>query len=189
MALRRTTEPASEPITTTEAKAHLRVASATDDVYIAATIKAVRQVAENILGRSLMLQGWTKTLDYFPDQIELPYPPITGVTNIDYYDTDGTLVTLSPTTYTLDSASEPGWIVPAYSYAWPDTLDAVNAVTVTYTAGYADAASVPEAIKQWMLVQIGNLYENREATVPGVTITPLPFIDGLLDPYRVLRAA
>lgn len=187
MALRLTVDPATEPVSTAEAKAQMRVVSSADDTLIAALIVAARQQAENILGRALMQQTWQKTLDEFPDAIELPYPPIQSVTTLDYVEPDGTTVTLAAGSYVVDTASEPGWIVPAYGYDWPDTREQINAVIVTYVTGYADAAAVPQAIKQWILLMVAHYYENREATVPGVNMTPLPFIGGLLDPYLVVR--
>lgn len=187
MALRLTVEPATEPVSTAEAKAHMRVVHSSDDTLIAALIVAARKQAENILGRSLLPQTWQKTFDEFPDSIELPYPPIQSVTTVDYVEPDGSPVTLTAASYAVDIASEPGWIVPAYGYDWPDTREQINAVTVTYVAGYANVGAVPQAIKQWILLMVGHYYENREATVPGVNMTPLPFISGLLDPYLVVR--
>jgi uncharacterized phiE125 gp8 family phage protein len=186
MALRRTTDAATEPLTTAEAKAHLRVTASTDDTYIDMLVKAARTMAENELRRSLITQTWTKTLDQFPDAIELHYPPIIAISSVKYYDTAGAQQTLDPGLYTLDSASEPGWIVPAYGRTWPATLAAINAVEVIYTAGYGAAAAVPQAIKSYILLHVGHLYENREATMPGVSITPLPFIGSLLDQHRVV---
>lgn len=187
MALLRTTDATTEPITTAEAKAHMRVTISTEDAYIDNLVKVARLTAEQETCRSLITQTWTKTLDEFPEAIRLDYPPIVSVTSVKYFDVDGVQQTLSNVSYTLDNQSEPGWIVPAYGYIWPDTLQAINAVEVVYVAGYGGAADVPQAIKSWMLLMIGHLYENREATVPGVTITPLPFIGGLLDQYRVVQ--
>ena len=187
MALRRITEPATEPVSIAEAKAHVRVTHSTDDALIGALITSVRQAAENELGRTLMTSTWEKTLDEFPDAIELHYPPVAAITSVEYLDDAGTVTLLAAASYTLDERSEPGWLVPAYDYEWPTTLDSINAVTVTYTAGYGTAADVPEAIKAWIKVHVGHLYENREATLIGAPVVPLPFVSGLLDPYRVVN--
>lgn len=186
MALRRTTDAATEPVTTAEAKAHLRVTTSTDDTLIDSLVKAARQMAENELGRALITQTWTRTLDEFPDAIRLYYPPIISVTSLKYYDTAGVQQTLDPSLYSVDLKSEPGYVVPAYNTCWPATLCTINAVECVYTAGYGAAAAVPQSIKNWMLLQVGHLYENREASMPGITITPMPFIGGLLDQYRVM---
>ena len=187
MALLRTIDATVEPVSTAEAKAHLRVTSSTDDALIGTLITAARQSAENRLRRSILPQTWELTLDKFPDAIKLAYPPLIGVTTLKYLEpVAGVPTTLNALSYTVDGKNEPGWIVPAYSYEWPDIYDAINAVEVTYTAGWATAADVPQVIKAWILLQIGNLYENREATVPGVSMTELPYCDALLDGYRVV---
>jgi len=163
------------------------VSASTEDGLIGALIVAAREIAENETGRSLISQTWKKTLDAFPRGIVLPYPPALAVTHIKYTDLDGVLQTLAPASYTLDKEQEPGWITPAYGYAWPDVRAVVNAIEVVYTAGYGeDAGSVPQAIKQWILLTVGHHFENREASVAGVSIAPLPFLAGLLDPYRIL---
>lgn len=52
------------------------------------------------------------------------------------------------------------------------------------TVGFgANPSDVPASIKQWILLQIGYLYENREAATDG-TKTPLPHLHALLDPFR-----
>ncbi len=187
MALRRITDAATEPVTLSEAKAHLRVTASDEDALITALITAARTTCENEIRRSLITQTWELTLDQFPDAIELPYPPIIGITSVEYIDaTSGTETTLSSASYTLDAKSEPGWLVPAYGYNWPSTRDEINAVTVTYTAGYGNAAAVPEAIKGWIKLMVGHLCENREAVVVGASVAKLPFAAGLLDPYRVV---
>jgi uncharacterized phiE125 gp8 family phage protein len=49
---------------------------------------------------------------------------------------------------------------------------------------------IPEGLRAWMLLSIGTLYENREAVMVDNRISvaelPLEFIDGLLDPYRLM---
>lgn len=47
---------------------------------------------------------------------------------------------------------------------------------------------VPSGIKSWMLLRINSLFENRGeyAVGQGVGVDPLPFVDSLLDPYRVV---
>ena len=180
------TPPAVEPITLAEAKAHLRVTASDEDALITALITAARTTCENEIRRSLITQTWELTLDQFPDAIELPYPPVIGVTSVQYIDaTGGTETTLSAASYTLDAKCEPGWLVPAYGYEWPTPRDEINAVTVIYTAGYGASSAVPEAIKAWIKLHVGHWYANREASVVGATAVQLPFAAGLLDPYRV----
>ena len=138
-----------------------------------------------------MLQTRKATYDVFPPANELLYPPILGVTDVRYYDREGgTLIAVPASSYSIDIESEPGWIVAVAGVGWPDTVVAVNAVRVNYTAGYGeDAEDVPQAIRQWILLRVGHWYENREASIVGAPVEPLPFLNGLIDCYRVRRIA
>lgn len=186
MPLKLITAPTVEPITLAEAKAHLRITGNDDDTAIGVLITTARQTAEQITGRALMPQTWEKTLDAFPDnEIELPWPPLVSITSVKYIDIAGSQQTLASTEYTADNDSEPGWLLLAYGKDWPATQEVANAVRVRYLAGYADAASVPAAIKNWMLLKIGELYANREASAERPAVAH-GFADHLLDRYTLL---
>jgi len=185
------TPAAAEPIDVSEAKASpsLRVATATDDTDIGVLIATARDMAETITRRAFVTQTWEYVLDGFPTGgIVLPMPPLQSVTSIKYIDTDGTQQTLDALLYAVDTDSEPGLVVPAYGESWPSTRDEVNAVRVRFVAGYGDAADVPAAIKTWIKMRVGTLYDNPQALVVGQTVMNVPrdFIDGLLDGYRVI---
>lgn len=59
-------------------------------------------------------------------------------------------------------------------------------------AGTGDSfiGEIPSGLKAWMLLRIGTMYENREAVVIAerhtMEVMPDPFVDGLLDPYRMV---
>lgn len=120
-------------------------------------------------------------------KIELPFPSLQSIEFIKYKDSSGALVTLDPSLYTIDNASEPGVLTPAPGQYWPDTQNIMNAVQIGYTAGYGDAAAVPSGIKSWILLRLGALYENREETAVGqrFVVAELPFVASLLDPYLI----
>ena len=120
-------------------------------------------------------------------KIEIPFAPLQTIDSVKYLDSTGALVTMAPTLYTVDNASEPGVITPAPDQFWPNTQNIMNAVQITFTCGYGLAAAVPPGIKSWMLLRIGALYENREEVVVGSRIASvdLPFVDRLLDPYQI----
>jgi hypothetical protein len=60
-------------------------------------------------------------------------------------------------------------------------------VRVVFDAGYGTPSDVPEGLKSWIKLRIGSLYAHREemSILSKGRIDPLPFVDGLLDPYRV----
>lgn len=124
-------------------------------------------------------------------EIWLPFPPLQTVESITYVDQQlGTVLTLDPALYIVDKISEPGRIMPAYGTTWPLTQIQPNAVLIDFTCGYGDTATtVPACVKQWMLLQLGVAYENRELEILAGrgTIQHFPFADRLLDPIRVRR--
>lgn len=181
-------EPAVEPVTLAEAKLHCRVDHADEDTLISMLISVAREQCEHILGRSIAMQTWETVLDLFPqyNDIELFNPPIVEITSVKYIDeATGQETTLNANQYVLDKDSEPGWLMPAAGITWPATADVANAVRVRYTAGYA---SVPKAIKHWILLAVGEWYKSREAMVDNTKMQlPHDFNAGLLDRYRVWR--
>ena len=190
MALKLITAPAAEPVSTSEAKSHLRVDTTADDTYIGTLITVARQNVESHLRRALISQTWEVVLDDFPaGVIRLPKPPLASVTSIKYTDDEGNESTDSSDNYVGDSDTEPGRVVLKSGESWPsDTLAAANGVRVRYVAGYGSAAAVPNPIRQAILLLIGTLYENRESVLvaQGVTVAQLPFgVEALLMPYRI----
>lgn len=188
MALKQITAPTLEPVTTSEAKSFIRVTTSADDTLIGLLIKAAREHGENITRRAWMTQTWELTLDGFPSGgIVVPLSPLQSVTSVRYTDTDGTDTLLAAAEYSVDDENEPGLIVPAYGETWPTTRDEINAVRVRYICGWTSAANIPEALKIWLKIRVGTIYEQREALVVGQAVAGVPrdFIDGLLDSYRV----
>lgn len=187
--LRLVADATDEPVTLEEAKAHLRVDVTDDDDLITALITAARQMVEMVLRRALLSQDWELRLDAFPasDTLEIPLPPLQSIAAITYTQQDGTSVTFAATEYTVDTGSTPGRIALNSGASWPgDSLSALGGVQIAFTAGYASADAVPQAIRQALLLLVGHLYENREAVTDTKTLqtTPLAF-EYLLQPYRV----
>lgn len=183
------TEPAEEPLTTAEAKAHLRVASGqtADDDLIDSYVKAARQDLEIVYyWRTLV----TTTLDYYlpawpsGSTIALPRPPLASITSLQYTDSDGATHTVDAGDYHADTVSLPGRLALAYGKSWPTaTLKTSNPIVVRYVAGYGGASAVPEWAKWHLRVLAGMYYENREAVTlaPGIVAAKLPqFYESLL---------
>ena len=191
MALKLITAPSTYPVTLAEAKLHCRVDIADDDTLITALITAATEMAEQKTGRAIMTQTLELTLDAFPEAFELTRVPVQSITSVKYYDTTGAQQTLSNTLYALDAADDFGfaYISPVYAGVWPNTRDQINAVAVRYVAGYADAASVPQSIKNWILLMVSTMYANRETEAYSSravsTTVQMQFVDRLLDRYVV----
>jgi uncharacterized phiE125 gp8 family phage protein len=183
--------PVIEPVTLAEARLHLRVDTTDEDVLIAALIRTARELAEARTRRALVTQTIEALFPAFPcGPLELPRPPLQAVTWVRYYDTTDVEFTVSAATYSVDTASLLGRVVLRDGQSWPaTTLRPLHGVIVRYTAGYGDGAGdVPERIRQWMLLTVGELYARREYATPGAALVPNPLVDGLLDEYRIVRA-
>ena len=189
-----TQAPTGEPLTLAEVKAHIRVDVPDDDVLITALIAAARQHIEQITARSLITQKWAYVTNgfYRPESamLQLEKGPITSIDSINYVAMDGTTQVMPSTDYIADLSGQLAKITPKFGKIWPITLPQMASVTVNFTAGYGAAANVPELLKHWMRLRIGSLYENREDVLVGarIIVIEMPFIDSLLDPYRIIRA-
>ena len=168
--LKLVTPPAAEPITLTEAKLHCRIDAddTSQDTVINDLIAAARYRCERVADRALISQVWRLTMDAWPNDGVFLFPraPLAWDTNansITYIDYQGNTQTWDSSQYNVDSDDEPGRIALAYRCIFPVILPRVNAVTVTFTAGYgAAAANVPVEIRERLKVHVGYCWENRE---------------------------
>lgn len=190
MSLQLVTPAALEPLSLAEAKLHLRIDAPDEDTLIAGLIAAARSHAECLTSRQLLPATWRLVLDHFDVPIHLNRSPAIGIVGIQYLDMSSTWQTVPASDYVLDTQAEPARVAPVFGKIWPVTLPQIGAVRIDFTAGYPDAAQVPQGIKQWMLLRVGTLYANREqfAVLSRGSQASLPesFVDRLLDPWRVV---
>ena len=183
MQTRLITPPAALAVSLASAKLNLRIDDNASDAIITAWIQGITAHAEHITGRSFINQTWRVTLDAFPDSIPLPCP-VSSVTSVKYLDKLGAEQTLDADQYFVDTASEPGAIVPAVGVTWPDTYDRINAVYVDVVAGYgATDASVPDGIKLYILAKLTEQYD--PSVRPEKDTVQASFLDRLLDRFKV----
>ena len=175
MALALVTAPTQEPVTTAEAKTHLRVSGSSHDTLIDTLINAARRLVEETLcKRALTTQTWDLFLDGFPPCILVPRPPLASGTTVKYVYQAGTLTTISAADYRVDTNSAPARITPAYNVSWPTTRAVTNAVEVRFVAGYGNRTDVPQEIKQIVLLLVGVWFEHPEA-VSSASLTEVPW--------------
>jgi uncharacterized phiE125 gp8 family phage protein len=189
-----TTAPESPVVTLGEAKKQLRVVDGftDDDDYIEGLVSAATNYLdgrEGILGRAVVTQTWTGTIDWrFPDQIEVPLPPLQSVSSVKYIDTAGDQQTLASTEYQVISNKEPGLIVPAFGKCWPSVRNQRQAVEVVFVAGYGAPEAVPERIKQAVLFLVSHWYISRTPVNVGNIVNDIPkTFDALVGSSRVWR--
>jgi uncharacterized phiE125 gp8 family phage protein len=193
------TAPPAVAVTVDEAKAHLRIierdgAGAVlpheDDDLVEAFIAAATDHLDGwsgILGRALVNQTWRQDFAGFGGCMRLPLAPVAadGVQSVTYYDGTNVEQTLAPAAYHVLVDGGGPFVALTSGQAWPSTFARPDAVSVSFVAGYGNAAAVPPAIKAAILMHVGHLYENREAVNVGNIVTDLPLGHAaLLAPYR-----
>lgn len=184
------TGPATEPVTTAEAKAFLRVRGASQDALVDSLIAAARQLAEQWTSRAFINQTIKLSLDRVPRQrfLELPRPVLASVTNIKSFDDAGGETTFDTANYIVSTERLMGRVTLAESATWPSDLRPADALVVTYQAGWADVAAVPAAIKAAIKKIIASIWEVREDRAFGMSSSVIPYTaKTLLSRYRIRK--
>lgn len=174
-------------LTTAEAKTHLKVDVSADDTLIDNLITAATQSCEIFTNRYFTDTVVTQYSDNWNGINNLYKSPVSSITHIKYYDSDDSLQTWASSEYILDSSYQPARIALAVDKSFPSLSDRINAVEVKYTVGYGSSASdVPQAIRQAVLLCVGNWYQNRQSVVTGTIASELPLSSQyLLEQYKV----
>lgn len=179
----------AEPITLQQAKDHLRVVAPDEDAYIQGLIVAAREMAEDQLNRTIVQRSRVARFSGWGADLALLKPPVITLDSVSYYDETGGEVELDMGRYFLQPVSEDE--IPRVELRAGEpfpVLDArrFHAVTVRYTAGYP-VGQVPAPIVQWMLLNIGTMYENRSTVINGSISQQLAgdFVRWLLQRYKV----
>jgi len=159
-------EPTDQGVTLAEAKQHLRVEFNDDDALISALIIASRQqIEETLVWRALTPRTYRATYDTWNgSEVWLPMPPAVAVLAVSVVDDGVPDVVVAPTGYVLDPN------LGRLRFYGDGAGGAAGRLQIDYTAGY-DAA--PGWAKAAILLQVGNLYENREAVVVGAGVSAI----------------
>jgi uncharacterized phiE125 gp8 family phage protein len=174
---RNLTQPDQEPVTLSEAKAHLKVDFSDDDALITSLIKAARAHAEKIQGRAFISRVVRATIDVVPErEIVLPLSPVIDVRSITFYDTSNAAHLVPSTDYLVDRDAWDGRIILNDGSDWPEIdARAAKTVVIEYDAGCGSAPEdVSEDVKAAMKLMIGHWYTHREDTNQGQQVYEIP---------------
>jgi uncharacterized phiE125 gp8 family phage protein len=191
MSLRVVTPPRNLPVDLPDLMDYLRVDNAADVEQIEAYAAAAVSMVEMFTGRALIAQTVAVSFDNFPGGakvIQMPRSPAIDLVSATYYDVDGELQTLDPSSYFFDTASEPPRLMRRSGVDWPVTEDErPSAITITYRCGYGETPiNVPEGIKHAIRFMVSHFYESRVPVVTGTIATKLPLTaEYLLAQHRV----
>lgn len=153
-----TTAPSAFPVSLDEARAYCDYEDNDRNGDFDRWIQAATAMVERDTERALITQTRKAYLPYFTREIKLQVTPISAV-SIQYLDIDGATQTLSTSIYQANLNSTPTVIREKYAQCWPETqCDTDNAVTITVTAGYGAAESVPVLLREAILVKVKRLY-------------------------------
>ena len=152
------------PLTLSEAKDHLNVFHSEDDDQISGMIRAATFYVESQMQVTMGQKTWELYLDTVPEDsiIRLHHPPVSSLDKIEYYAVgDSDLTEFSTDNVILDDISKPCEIHLRPYASWFTPEDRVNAIKVTYKAGYSSADDIPENWKQAVKLVVGHFYYNR----------------------------
>lgn len=177
MSLTLITPPAAEPVTLAELKEHLKISGAAEDALLSGLLVAARQTIEARFQIAVMPQGWRLELDGAPDAaVILPLSPVMSVDAVGVR-RNGVTEALAPASY--DAQIGP---VGRVRVRAPAAGDGLGALVISFTAGWPDASSAPEAMKLAIRILAAHLYENREGEPAGPVA-----INTMLAPYKQVR--
>lgn len=185
----RVTGPAADPVSVSEVKAWARIDGTDSDTLLTSMLAgAVAHLDgySGILGRCLINQTWRVSFRTWKPYFYLPFPDVTAVSSVKYFDEANVEQTVSSGLYQLVETDSASFVRFTDDFTDPGLYDdRLDAIRVEFVAGYGDASSdVPEAIRIAIMMIASQWYENREATQPQ-TFQELPNgAQALLRPYR-----
>lgn len=190
------TAPTAKCVSLDDARVHLREDGTEENALIEAAIAAAVQHLDGyggILGRALMKQDWQQFLPFWPASrsVELVLAPVLSVVSVEVRGADGQTVTIAPSAYRLvGGAGSSPRLLFNLDAALPALASAPDAVAITFSAGYGEAADkLPPALRAAILLMVGDLWRFR-STVQIGTASAVPMsttVDRLIAPFRRLQ--
>jgi uncharacterized phiE125 gp8 family phage protein len=156
-----TAKSADLPLTTDEAKSHLRILGGDLDAEVQAALEAAVEYCETVTGRALRVSH-TLTQKYcqWPcGPVRFDRQPVSAISSVTYYDADGDEQTLSASNYRLQpSTLAAGYLEWDDDFSRPTIESREDAVTITFTVGYADIADVPPMAKYAIKLKLSEIF-------------------------------
>lgn len=188
MTLVRLSPPAVLPVSVAELKAQMRVDHSDDDAFIGTLLDAAIDMVDGTgkLGRAMVTQTWGQWVDQAPGWVPLRVGPVQELTAVDYHDADGVLQSATLADYEVFRDGECTLAKPKTGAAWPGAQVRPDAIRITYTAGFGDAADdVPAGLRAALKLIVAHWYEHREAVAAdGMAELPMG-ADQLIGLHRV----
>jgi uncharacterized phiE125 gp8 family phage protein len=173
MSLTLITPPAAEPVSLADLKEHLKIDGAAEDALLSGLLVAARQTIEARFQIAIMAQAWRLALgEAGATAVLLPIAPVLAIDAVGLV-RGGATELLAPAAY----EAETGNIGRVRLKSAP----ADAGLSIAFTAGWADLAAIPEALKLAVKLLAAHYYENREGGARA------PDLGGLVAPFRQVR--
>jgi uncharacterized phiE125 gp8 family phage protein len=202
------TPAAALPLSLTELRAQCRLTDddgTDEDALLMGYLRAGIAWCEGETKLSLISQVWSQTFSGFPpptwyghlyrsSPMILGRRPVQSIELIEYLDASGSLQTVDSAVYRISgrgSSTIEASLRAAANQAWPSVYTDVEAVTVTYTAGFGDTHNdVPEDIRHALMMLVSYWFNQREASLIDPVIVDVPFgTRVLLERWRPIGVA
>lgn len=158
-------------VSVADVKAQENIVHSAHDARITQNIKsayAFLDGKDGWLNRSILTQEWKLWLPSFSNRTELRLGPVQSVDAFEYIDTDGDPQTVDVDTYEVITESYVPYVCKISGQSWPTTISREKAVSITYTAGFGDADTIPfpqvQKLKQAILFLAVHLYRHPSPT-------------------------
>jgi uncharacterized phiE125 gp8 family phage protein len=171
--LARTSSPNGQAVTLDEAKSHLRVSGNDQDSYLELLIEASTEKLERDINRGIIATTWRQSMYAFPakgEPIELMMGMNTGVSSIQYIDTDGNLQELSSSLWAYSQGR--GVVFNANpDHLWPltDIKTIGDKVFISFSCGVSEENCVPRLMKKAILLEVARAYFDPAQDNPSNT--------------------
>lgn len=156
--------------------------------------QAAVEYVEDYCGITIMETQWLWTLDGFTarrdagadfwftgfpsgirrgsQEIIVPRPKLKQVDSIAYIDEQEQAQVLDPSLYQVDAVNSR--LAPAVGESWPITGQTLNAVTITYTSGFANRDAVPRSLRLLVLELVAYYFDMIRQAGAMVAINTVP---------------
>lgn len=166
-----------EPVTLAEARRQCELGDNDfHNHHLAQLITSVREQVEADTGLVCYTSTFTLKMTEWPSCSYFRLwgaRPVTSVTSITYIDSAGATQTWGSSNYVLDT----GFVVPivrlAYGVDWPSLRGDINGITVTFVAGYASVAAVPQMIKNACLLLLRHRWDHLGIVNAGGNVSDI----------------
>ncbi len=185
MIVERTADAKAEAISLDEARKQCRITGTDNDDSLRMYIEAARNHVESITENALVESTYVFNFNSEQPCYKI-FRPIVSITTFEYRIVTNTGTysgSLTGSDYHLDSKQG---LITLNDSTMTDIYVQSNAVKITAVVGEANIGDIKGSIKLAMLLLIGHWHENREDSISGTIIAPIPMgVDSLLAPYKV----